>query len=82
MCFLQALLATGTYRFDFDLSAAIKFIIQEAKGIYPNIQDIYYMLPIFSSTSLTNISSDHCVTPVKTGKMHFYHMPQTRFYIN
>lgn len=63
---VQALLATGSYRTDFDINAAVRYILQEVSHTYASHQELYYILPIFSSKSLVNISSDHCTTPIKT----------------
>ena len=73
--YFQALIAAGNYKTDFDMAAAIKFILQSISRNYPDTKDIYNILPLFNSKSLINISSDHCAASVKTGKkcfMSFY----------
>ena len=67
----QALLATESYRTNFNLTKAINFISEEVQQASLSTEKVYYILPAFSGKTLLDINSNHCEKFIKTGNLTF-----------
>ncbi|CAL1301558.1 unnamed protein product [Larinioides sclopetarius] len=55
----QALFIHDSYKTDFDLDSAIKFLTDHLSGRNSRL-DSYYALPVLNRRSLLNVTSGHC----------------------
>ncbi|KAG8174850.1 hypothetical protein JTE90_007629 [Oedothorax gibbosus] len=62
---IQALIATRSLERDFDLGSAVRSLLvaQRDDGSMGSFLDSYYVLPVFSNSTLLNITTDHCKRP-------------------
>ncbi|GIY56692.1 low-density lipoprotein receptor-related protein 2 [Caerostris darwini] len=67
---VQALLIHHSYKTNFDLTSAIK-ILMNSQEMESSLLNAYYVLPVLSNKSLLNVTSAHCPRETKTGNIIF-----------
>ncbi|GIY02735.1 uncharacterized protein CDAR_188631 [Caerostris darwini] len=62
---VQALFIHDSYKTNFDLTSAVKILI-DSQEMESSLLNAYYVLPVLSKKSLLNVTSAHCLRETKT----------------